>query len=163
MSTNKDLLVTTHLFKDIKSAEKAYEKAIENGYTPSDINIIMSESTRKQHYGSPLVKEESKASEGLGIGSITGAAIGGIVAAIAAIGTSLVVPGLGIIIAGPLAVGLAGAGAGGITGGLLGTLIGWGIPEEKAQIFETGIQSGGIVLGLNEKKPELENDWKQYS
>ena len=35
---------------------------------------------------------------------------------IAAIGTTLVIPGLGLVIAGPIAAGLAGAGAGSITG-----------------------------------------------
>ncbi|MBA2657901.1 MAG: hypothetical protein H0U70_13105 [Tatlockia sp.] len=165
MSDTKDLLVTTHLFKDVEAAEKAYEEALSKGYTPKDINVIMSEDSRKKYYGSVLVKEESKATEGLGIGSVTGAAIGGLVAAIAAIGTSLVLPGLGIIIAGPLAAGLAGAGAGGLTGGLVGALIGWGIPEDKAHVYETGIKSGGIVLGVNETNPavSLDTDWKKYS
>ena len=122
----------------------------------------MSEDSRKKYYDSVLVKEGSKASEGLGIGSATGAAIGGIAAAIAAIGTSLVIPGLGLVIAGPIVAGLAGAGAGGITGGLVGSLIGWGIPEDQAKVFESEIKSGGIMLGVNETRPDsnLSTTWK---
>ena len=116
MNDKKDILITTELFKDKESAEKAYNAALKHGYTPKDINVIMSEDSRKKYYDSVLVKEESKATQGLGVGGATGAAIGGIVAAIAAIGTSLIVPGLGLVVAGPLAAGLAGAGAGGITG-----------------------------------------------
>ena len=162
---SKDMRFTTELFKDKESAEKAYNEAIKHGYTPKDINVVMSEDSRKKYYNSVLVKEESKAGEGLGVGSATGAAVGGIVAAIAAIGTSLVIPGLGLVIAGPLAAGLAGAGAGAISGGLVGALIGWGIPEDKAKVYESGIKSGGIVLGVNENRPnsDLESDWKKYN
>jgi hypothetical protein len=125
---------------------------------------MMSEDSRKKYYDSVLVKEGSKASEGMGVGGATGAALGGIVGAIAAIGTSLVIPGLGLIIAGPLAAGLAGAGAGSVAGGLVGALIGWGIPEDRAKVFESGIKSGGIVLGVNETQPDskLSTSWRKY-
>ena len=164
MTDSKDVRFTTELFKDKESAEKAYNDAIKSGYTPQDINVIMSEDSRKKYYDSVLVKESSKAEEGLGIGGATGAVIGGIVAAIAAIGTSLVIPGLGLVIAGPLAAGLAGAGAGAISGGIIGALIGWGIPEDKAKVYESGIKSGGIVLGVNDTLPNsnLEADWRRY-
>lgn len=161
---NKDIHVTTEVFETPEDAEKAYQDAIDAGYSPQDINVFMSEDSRKRYYDSFLVKEGSKATEGLAIGSSTGAAIGGIVGAIAAIGTSLVIPGLGLVIAGPLAAGLAGAGAGGITGGLLGTLIGWGISEDKAKVIESGIKSGGIALGVHETNPDsdLSSKWEKY-
>jgi hypothetical protein len=165
MNDKKDILITTELFNDKESAEKAYNDALDQGYTPKDINVIMSEDSRKKYYDSVLVKEGSKAPEGAGIGGATGATIGGIIGAIAAIGTSLVIPGLGLVIAGPIVAGLAGAGAGGITGGLIGALIGWGIPEDKAKIYESGIKSGGILLGVQETRPNstLEEDWKRYN
>ncbi|MDP3269871.1 MAG: hypothetical protein Q8M40_12615 [Legionella sp.] len=162
--TKKDVHFTTEVFKNQHDAEKAYQDALDAGYTPKDINVMMSEDSRKKYYDSVLVKEGSKASEGMGIGSATGAALGGIVGAIAAIGTSLVIPGLGLVIAGPLAAGLAGAGAGGITGGLVGSLIGWGIPEDKAKVFESRIKEGGIVLGVNDTRPDsnLSSTWSKY-
>lgn len=161
---NKDIHFTTEIFKTQEAAEKAYQGAIDAGYRPQDINVMMSEDSRNKYYDSVLVKEGSKASQGLGVGGATGAAVGGIVAAIAAIGTSLVLPGLGLIIAGPIAAGLAGAGAGSIAGGLVGALIGWGIPEDKAKVFESGIKSGGIVLGVNETLPNsnLSSSWEKY-
>jgi hypothetical protein len=155
---------TTELFTNKDSAERAYQRAIERGYSDKDINVMMSDESRKKYYDSPLVKEDNKSVEGMGVGGATGAVIGGIIAAIAAVGTSVLIPGLGIVIAGPLAAGLAGAGAGSITGGLAGALIGWGIPEDKARTYEKGIKSGGIVLGVDESKSksDLRRDWEEY-
>lgn len=157
----------TGLFNDRDSAESAYKDALKRGYKPEDINVVMSEETRKRLYDSDLLKlkEGTKGAEGLGAGSAIGGTIGGIIGALAAIGTSLVIPGLGLVIAGPLAAGLAGAGAGGITGGLLGGLIGLGIPETTAKAYEKGIKNGGIVLGVNrnDHAADLEKDWKRHN
>jgi hypothetical protein len=92
--------------------------------------------------------------------------VGAIAAAIAAVGTSLVIPGLGIVIAGPAVAALAGAGAGGVTGGIIGALVGWGIPEERVKHYESGIKSGGIVMGVTPRSDEdaeyLEREWKNH-
>ena len=59
---------------------------------------------------------------------------------------------------------LAGAGAGGLTGGLAGALIGWGIPEERASLYESGIKEGGTVLGVRPRTHDdadyFENEWR---
>ena len=167
IDSNRKNRLTTGLFNDKDSAERAYHHAIEAGYKPEDVNVMMSEDTRKKYYDSPLVKdqEETKAVKGMGVGGAIGAAVGGTIAAIAAIGTALVIPGLGLVVAGPLAAGLAGAGAGSVSGGLLGALVGWGIPEEKVHEYETGIKNGGIVLGVDEseRRTNLHNEWQSYS
>lgn len=154
MTTTKVTQVTTHLFEDVTSAEKAYQDVLSEGYAQKDIYVIMSEDSRSKYSGAVQVNEESRITEGVGIGTATGVAIGGVFAAIAAIGTILAFPGTNILIAGPIAAGLAGAGMGGITGGFVGALIGWGIPEDTAKIYETGIQSGGVVLGIPKKRPD---------
>ena len=80
------------------------------------------------------------------------------------IGTSLLIPGLGLVVAGPLAAGLAGAGAGSIAGGLVGALIGWGIPEEHAKQYESIVESGGILIGVKARNEEdaayFQNKWR---
>lgn len=156
--------LTTEIFHNRASAEQAYQQAIKHGYEDKDINIMMSEETKKNLADSFLIEKEegNKATEGLGIGGAAGLAVGGFAGAIAALGTNLIIPGLGLIVAGPLAAGLAGAGAGGIAGGLLGTLIGFGIPEEKARIYEKDLQAGGILIGVDEKtnSPDLKRNWQ---
>lgn len=132
----------TASFRDRSTAERAYNRLRERGYTDQEINIMMSDSTRNRYFGKEgKMGEEktsfgNKATEGAGVGSAIGGAVGATAGIIAAIGTSLVIPGLGLIIAGPLAAGLAGAGAGGIAGGIVGALVGWGIPEDRAKVYE---------------------------
>jgi hypothetical protein len=77
-----------------------------------------------------------------------------VLAAIVAVGTSIAVPGLGLVVAGPIAAALAGAGAGGATGGLIGLLVGTGIPEHRARVYDTGVRGGGILLGVEAKTDE---------
>jgi hypothetical protein len=166
METQKRRL-TTVLFDNRESAEKAYQEALAKGYKPEEINVIMSEDTRKKYYDSVLVEkvDGDKSMDGLALGGATGGAIGGTLGAILGIGSSIVFPGVGLVLTGPLVGGLIGAGAGSISGGLIGTLIGWGISEERAKVYETGVKSGGVVLGVNEN-PEvsnLEEDWKKYT
>ena len=156
----------TGMFRDRTSAERAYDSLHSRGYTKDDVNIIMSDDTRKRHFGDTAVETElgSKALEGAGAGSAIGGTLGAIVGALAALGTSVALPGLGLIIAGPLAAGLAGAGAGGLTGGLLGALVGSGIPEERAKVYESGVKEGGIVMGVTPRNEEdaryFETEWK---
>ncbi len=70
------------------------------------------------------------------------------------------------MIAGPIAAALAGAGAGGLTGGIIGALIGWGMPEERAKLYESDLKNGGIVLGVSPHNDNdaayFESEWKNY-
>jgi hypothetical protein len=158
----------TGLFHDRESAERAYQGAIERGYSKDDVNLVMSEDTRNRHFGTTAGKETelgNKAAEGAGVGAGIGGAIGAIAAAVAAVGTSIAIPGLGLVVAGPVAAALAGAGAGGAAGGLVGALVGWGIPEERVKHYEEGIRQGGILMGLKTRSDDdathLENHWRE--
>lgn len=165
-TTNSNRMMTG-MFRDRESAERAYNSLHARGYTKDDVNVIMSDDTRKRHFGDTTVTETelgSKALEGAGAGSAIGGTLGAVIGALAALGTSVALPGLGLIVAGPLAAGLAGAGAGGLTGGLLGALVGSGIPEERAKVYETGVKEGGIVMGVTPRNEEdatyFETEWK---
>ena len=155
--------MVTGMFNDRQSVEDAYNNLHENGYTKDDINLVMSDETRKKHFTKGDTEIGSKALEGAGTGSAIGATVGAAAAAIAAIGTSLLIPGLGLIVAGPLAAGLAGAGAGGVAGGLIGALVGSGMPEERARLYESGVKDGKIVMGVKTRSDEdaqkFESDW----
>ncbi|HCL04657.1 MAG TPA: hypothetical protein DHW64_01235 [Chitinophagaceae bacterium] len=148
-----DRPMLTGLFVDREGAENAYNAMFERGYQADDINLVMSDETRTKSFPKhvPVTDMDNKATEGLAKGSAIGGAIGAIVGIIAAIGTGLLIPGRGIVIAGPVLGGLAGAGAGGITGGMIGALIGVGIPEERARTYEAGIQEGRILMGVYPK------------
>jgi len=149
------------IFRDRESAERTYSSLHSRGYGKDDVNLLMSDETRKAHFGNDTTHTDlgDKAMEGAGVGSAIGGTAGAIIGAIAAIGTSVALPGLGLIIAGPLAAALAGAGAGGLTGGLVGALVGSGIPEEHAAEYEEGVNNGGIVMGV---KPRNADDAKYF-
>jgi hypothetical protein len=153
-TTNNDRMVTG-LFRDRQSAERAYNAVADRGYGKDDVTLMMSDDTRKLHFNDTETELGSKAAEGAGIGAGIGGTIGAVLAGIAAVGTTLVLPGIGLVVAGPLAAALAGAGAGGLAGGLVGALIGAGIPEERVVQYEEGIKNGGILMGV---KPRNDDD-----
>ena len=71
----------------------------------------------------------------------------------------MLLPGIGLAIAGPLAGALAGAGAGGAAGSLAGALIGAGIPEERAKQYESHVKEGGMVVGVS---PRSDDDARYF-
>jgi hypothetical protein len=153
--------VVTGLFKDRESAEQAYQTAVSRGYTSKDIDVVMSDETRQRHFSGQAETElGNKAAEGAGIGGALGGTVGAIAAGIAAVGTSIAIPGLGIVLAGPVAAALAGAGAGAATGGLLGALVGWNIPEERLKHYESGVKEGGILMGI---RPRTDDDAEYFA
>jgi hypothetical protein len=126
---------------------------------------MMSDETRDKYYkDSDVVVDDTMAAEGAVTGGAIGGTLGAIIGGIAAIGTNVIIPGLGLVVWGPIAAALAGAGAGGATGGLVGALVGWGIPEERAKLYDEGIRSGGAVVGVTPRTPEdaeyFENEWR---
>ena len=167
---NKENPMLTGLFRDRDSAERAYQSVSDRGYTRDDVNLVMSDETRQRHFtGSTAGRETelgSKAAEGAGIGGAIGGSLGAIAAAIAAVGTTIALPGLGLVIAGPLAAAIAGAGAGAATGGIVGALIGWGIPEERVKEYDEGIRDGGILMAVRPKTDAdadyFETSWKSH-
>jgi hypothetical protein len=142
------------VFRNRLDAESAFDGLLAMGYTNSEIAMLMTDQTRATYYKD--VEHEGKhkagtmATEGMGVGGAIGTVTGAIagIAAVVAAGTALTIPGLNLIVVGPIAAALMGAGAGAVTGGLIGTLVGAGIPEQNAQAYEEALREGGIVLGV---------------
>ena len=170
-SSWSDKHLVTGLYDTPGTAGKAYDELTKrHGYKAEDISVVMTDETRKRHFGNVTpgteFKEGTKAAEGAGIGGGIGLSVGAALGAIVAAATSIAIPGLGLVVAGPIAGAIAGAGAGGATGTLLGGLIGAGIPEKRAVEYERGLKEGGIVLGTRARDDahatELERDFTDY-
>ena len=160
---NKSAMLTG-AFVDRTSAERAYDSLAERGYRPEEINLIMSDEARKRHFGTDKSTDlGNKAAEGGTTGAVIGGSAGAIIGALTAAGT-LALPGLGLVLAGPIAAALAGLGVGGATGGLVGALIGAGIPEDRAKKYEKDIKDGRIVMGVTPRNEAdatfFHGEWK---
>lgn len=161
----------TGFYNTPDEADRAYQElSTRHGYASDEIDVLMSDETRRRHFGDVEPGQEfsggTKAAEGLGKGSAIGGTVGAALGALFAVGSSLVIPGIGLVVAGPIAAALAGAGAGGATGGLIGALIGAGIPEDRAKVYERGLNQGGVVIGTRARDEqhaaELERDFTTY-
>lgn len=158
----------TGMFHDRASAEKATDAIMRAGYRAEDVSVVMTDDARRNHFTSStdtgnrasnagMVDKhltEEKVAEGVGVGGLVGGSVGAVLAGIAAVGTSLLVPGLGLVVAGPIAAALAGAGAGGATGGLIGGLVNAGVPEDHARHYEGGLTKGGILVAVKARTDE---------
>ena len=156
--------MVTGLFRDRQSAERAYERATGRGYGQHEVSLLTSEEARNRHFPrTETTRTElgTKTAVGATAGAVAGGGLGAVLAGLAASG--IAVPGLPIIAMGTLAAALTGAGTGGALGALIGGLIGYGIPEERARLYERGIRDGGIVMGVTPRTPDdvayFEREW----
>jgi hypothetical protein len=156
MATKRNKMVTA-VFRDRLHAQAAFDWLHEQGYTSNEISILMSDRTRAAyfpHEGEQPLTADTKAVEGVGVGGTIGTAVGATLAAVLAVGTTIVIPGLGWVVAGPLAAALAGGGAGAVAGGIIGGLVGLGIPEPNARAYQEAIRDGGVFIGVSPRNDE---------
>src|SRR5688500_1959327 len=114
------------------------------GFSDQEIGVVM----RDLGGGRDLV--EQGVDGGAADGAATGAATGGVVGGLLGLLGSLLLPGVGPIVAGGvLGSTLVGAGAGAATGGVIGGLVGMGVPADDARHFDRGFREGGILLSVN--------------
>lgn len=158
------------LFNDYHKAENAVQEAIKLGYREKEINVLMSEETKKKYilHDDKIQEEPSDvAVKGAGVGGSLGVTTGALIGALIAMGSIFAIPAsVGLLISGPIAIALAGAGAGGIAGGLVGALIMTGISEASAKEWATEITKGGILISMklhtNADYEILKSKWMEH-
>ena len=126
--------VITGLFEKSTYASNAIFKLESSGIRDSDISIVANDSYSKEDFA---VDEGNKAAEG----GIIGATSTGVLAAVVAGFT-------GLLVAGPLVAALAAGGAGAAAGGTVGAIIGAFIPEHEIKFYEDAIEKGSILIGV---------------
>jgi len=156
----------TALFNNREGADSAYEWLLKNGYNSNDIHLLMSEETRQKYHYAEAAEPETTEEEtivGLEVGVAVGGGLGAALGIIAGIGAAVIIPGMGLAVAGPLAASLAGAG--GLVGGTLGALYGSSIPEEEAHKLEHKIREGSILISVRPHDDEdaelIESAWRE--
>lgn len=161
-----ELRALTALFTNREDADSAYEWLLKNGYNSNDIHLLMSEETRQKYHYAVAVEPETTdedAVAGLEAGAVVGGGLGATLGVVAAIGAAVIIPGMGLAVAGPLAASLAGAG--GLVGGVLGALYGSSVPEEEAHKLEQKIREGSILIKVypydDEDAAQIESEWRE--
>jgi hypothetical protein len=153
-------------FRDRTSAEQAYDLLVKRGYKREDISLMMSDDTLEERFGTDQTTEfKDEATEVGKTGDVTGGGTSTLVGAVSGAAT-LTLPGIGLVLTGPVATALAGLGAAGATGGIAGVLVGSGVPEDRARTYERDIKVGRIVIAV---VPRSESDaalfrreWKDF-
>lgn len=112
--------------------------------TDENVSIVMSEETRNRFF---TIDDDTKAPEGTAIGGVAGGLLGALIGGLSVAGTVLL-PGVGLLVAGPLLGAIAGAGIGSAAGGLIGALVGVGVPEHEAKFYEDALKKEGNIFVL---------------
>jgi uncharacterized protein (TIGR02271 family) len=157
-TNNIDYKRAAGLFYSRGEAEAAVRGLKDVGYDEDRISVIARDADKLE--GVETTKEVgNKADEGAAAGALTGGALGGITGLLVGLG-ALAIPGIGpIIFAGAeataIATTLAGGAIGAATGGLVGALVGLGIPEEKAQVYNDRVAGGSFLVMVTGSEAEV--------
>jgi hypothetical protein len=126
-------------------AEAAVAALRAANFSGSDVSVLLPQEVESQNLPT---QRTTKAPAAATAGAGSGAVVGGTIGWLAGMG-ALVIPGVGPFLAvGPLVATLIGAGVGGAVGGAAGGLIGLGIPEREARIYEGRLLQGAILVAV---------------
>ena len=128
------------------------------GFPSDQVSVLFPDKETTQTFSH---ENSTKAPEGTAVGTAGGAVLGGAVGWMIGLG-ALAIPGVGpFIAAGPIMAALAGATLGGAVGSIAGALIGFGIPEYEAKMYEGFVQEGGILISVHVQDAERAADVKR--
>ena len=133
------------VFETKARADRAVAELKAAGFDDDDIGMIHRDREGKTVKSGAA--DDTYAEEGAAAGAIAGAAGGALVGAGIIAG---VIPVLGPVLAlGTLGTILVNAAGGAAIAGLAGALIGWGIPEEDAEYYESEVKAGRFLVTVN--------------
>jgi hypothetical protein len=128
------------------------------GFSGNDISVLFPDREGTRDFAH---RKETKAPEGATAGATTGGVLGGALGWLAGVGT-LAIPGVGpLIAAGPILAALTGVAAGAAVGGITGALVGYGIPEYEAKIYEGKLRDGNILISVHTEDSKERSRAKQ--
>jgi uncharacterized membrane protein len=133
------------VFDSKKEADAAISKLLDTGFNKEHMSLIVSDNAHHAIFSSPTDDEAKRTIEGGAAGALLGGALGALVAGLTLVGI-VVMPGSGLLAAGPIMAVLSGAGAGAIAGGLSGALISAGFAVDEAKHYEEVIRHGKAVI-----------------
>ena len=132
--------------QDSGSAESIVNNLRNAGISSGEISVLMADKSGTRDFAH---EQNTKLPEGAATGGVAGMGAGAILGWLAGIG-SLAIPGVGpFIAAGPIMAALGGAAVGGAAGGVIGALVGMGIPEYEAKLYDGKIRGGNALISVH--------------
>ncbi|KZL50681.1 ChaB family protein [Nodularia spumigena] len=137
------------VFKEQKQIDQVIRRLLDRG-VPRDHISIMGKNFQSETRISGFITKKDVILGGLRTGAIFGSLFGSFLSLLTGVGV-LFVPFVGpIVAAGPIGALLLGAASGAIAGsagaGLVSALTAWGMPEDKAAVYQTRLQAGEFML-----------------
>ena len=134
------------VFRDPQQAERAVEQLKHAGFRDQQIGFAYKgdggESGAGGRGGTDVTTDT-----GPGSGAARGAVSGGVLGALAGAAASLLIPGIGPVLAGGiLATALGGAAIGAAGGGILGGLLTTGVREDEARYYDEQFRQGRVLV-----------------
>lgn len=171
---NTHLDQVSGIFNSYDNLDALMSELHSQGVRDQDLNIVMSDKTRDYFAAddnnsafAKAANTDNKMPEGLSTGAVSGGLLGAIIGGLTLVG-SVVVPGAGLLAAGPIVGALTGGATGAAAGGLVGALVGLGIPDDEAETYNRALQEPGAnnVLVIahvpNERTREIKNIFERY-
>ena len=130
-------------------ANQAIAALLSAGLTKDDLSLIMSDHAKK-HFSAATKDSGDRAVVDTAIGAGTGGVLGALIAGLTMVG-AVAIPGVSLLVVGPIIAVLAGAGTGAALGGLAGALSAAGISTAEAVKYEQQLRAGKAVIVAHTK------------
>lgn len=148
------------LFPSRQDAENALYRLRDAGFNMDRVSVIAKNAQNRDNIAGARIDhdKEEQIKGATGAGATAGAATGGLLGLVGSLGV-LAIPGVGPVaeIGIVLANTLLGSGIGAAGGGLAGALIGWGVPEDRANHYNTHVEGGDYLVMVEGSESEIRN------
>jgi hypothetical protein len=146
------------LYQSFEEADRVTRALEAAGFEKGAISVIARDQALAEHLGpEPRVRDVTA---GASTGALAGGIGGGLLGLLAGLG-SLLIPGVGpVIAAGSIASALGltagGAGVGAAVGGILGAVTSLSVTEEEAEVYAEGVKRGNILIAVQAPEARAE-------
>ncbi|MEC4984802.1 MAG: general stress protein [Oscillatoria sp. PMC 1068.18] len=146
------------IFATREEAQKALMQLRDNNFEMDRVSVIAQDASQYEHMSGANVNNtpDEQAKEGAAAGAIAGTATGGLLGLIGGLGV-LAIPGIGAVAEAGIVLAntLLGSGFGAAGGSLAGALIGWGIPEDRANYYDNRVSEGDYLVIVEGSEAEV--------
>ncbi|HEY9829057.1 MAG TPA: ChaB family protein [Stenomitos sp.] len=137
------------VFKEQEQLDQVVRRLMDRG-VPQDHISVMGKNFQSKTRIAGFITKRDVVFGGLRSGAVFGSLFGSFLALLTGVGV-LFIPFVGpVVAAGPLGALLLGAASGAIAGsagaGLVSALVAWGMPEDKATIYQTRVEAGEFLV-----------------